>query len=378
MDTGGIRRPMQKKRTIEQIKGWFSREDQAQQSEGRAPASGDRSSTSTNHGPGPGGRDVKELRQELSEKNGRVRQMREQLKTNRLEAARLDELHQRRLAEKDATISGLKGQLYNVSSDKDAGEGGESGAISEDQATALYLDLMKRSLTNWIYRDEGELYQRDPKPFEDLVREEGRDWPLNAHTMVGLKRLDNLQSCVEDVIANRIPGDLIETGVWRGGATILMRAVLKAHGVEDRRVWVADSFEGMPAPDPENYPHDARFGHFANQLAVSLEQVKDNFDRYSLLDGQVRFLKGWFRDTLPTAPIDQLAVVRLDGDWYESTMDGLENLYPKLSVGGYLIVDDYGCVPACRQAVQDYREAHGIADEIHSVDWTGVFWQRTE
>jgi hypothetical protein len=349
---------MQKKGTIKQIRGWLSsREDQA---------------------PEPGGQDVKELRQRLAETNGRIRQMSEQLKTNRLEATRLDDLHRQQLAEKDETISGLKARLYDVSSGKGPDEGRGSGEISEDRASALYLDLMKRSLTNWIYRDEGELYQREPKPFEDLVREEGRDWPLNAHTMVGLKRLDNLQFCVEDVIANRVPGDLIETGVWRGGATILMRAVLKAHGVEDRRVWVVDSFEGMPAPDPENYPHDARFEHFAHQLAVSLEEVKDNFDRYGLLDGQVRFLKGWFRDTLPTAPIDKLAVVRLDGDWYESTMDGLENLYPKLSVGGYLIVDDYGCVPACRQAVLDYREAHGITDEIRSVDWTGVFWQRTE
>jgi hypothetical protein len=236
---------------------------------------------------------------------------------------------------------------------------------------------MKRSLTNWIYRDEGELYQREPKPFEELVREEGRDWPLNAHTMIGLKRLNNIQSCVEDVIANDVPGDLIETGVWRGGATIFMRAILEAYGVRDRRVWVADSFEGMPPPDPEKYPHDARFEHFASELAVSLQQVKDNFERYGLLDGQVRFLKGWFRDTLPTAPIEKLSVVRLDGDWYESTMDGLVNLYPKLSVGGYLIVDDYGCVPACRQAVHDYRDAHGITDKIHSVDWTGVFWQRT-
>jgi DNA modification methylase len=79
-----------------------------------------------------------------------------------------------------------------------------------------------------------------------------------------------------------------------------------------------------------------------------------------------------------SAPIEELSVIRLDGDWYESTMDGLVNLYPKLSVGGYLIVDDYGCVPACRQAVHDYRDSHGITEEIRSIDWTGIFWQRTE
>jgi O-methyltransferase len=90
--------------------------------------------------------------------------------------------------------------------------------------------------------------------------------------------------------------------------------------------------------------------HKARELAVSLEQVKANFDRYGLLDDQVRFLKGWFRDTLPVAPIERLAVLRLDGDMYESPMDTLVNLYPKLSEGGYVIVDDYGAIPACRQA----------------------------
>ncbi len=105
--------------------------------------------------------------------------------------------------------------------------------------------------------------------------------------------------------------------------------------------------------------------------------MKANFERYGLLDDQVRFLKGWFRETLPKAPIERLAIVRLDGDMYESTLDGLVNLYPKLSVGGYLIVDDYGAVSGCRQAVLDYRERLGITDEIIPTDWTAVYWRRS-
>lgn len=324
---------------------------------------------------------LERLRQQLADKNQRFRLASEQLKTDRQEAARLDELHQQRLAEKNGEIAELKRRLYESSSGNEAGDGSgkdRRDSLSEDRTTALYLDMMKRCLTGWIYKDSGELARRDAMPFEELTREEGRDWPANAHTMIGLKRLENIQFCVEDAIRNGIPGDLIETGVWRGGTAIFMRAILKAHGVEDRRVWAADSFEGMPPPDAEKYPHDARFDKFTGELAVSLEQVQDNFDRYGLLDGQVRFLKGLFRDTLPTAPVEELAVVRLDGDWYESTMDGLTNLYPKLSVGGYLIVDDYGAVPACRQAVYDYRESQGITEEIRSVDWTGVYWQRAE
>lgn len=106
----------------------------------------------------------------------------------------------------------------------------------------LYLDLMKRCLTNFIYRDIGYL----SSTFNPEVREAGQDWPSVAHTMIGLKRLDNLQFCVEDILARGVPGDLIETGVWRGGATIFMRAILKAYSVTDRCVWVADSFAGLP------------------------------------------------------------------------------------------------------------------------------------
>lgn len=243
---------------------------------------------------------------------------------------------------------------------------------------ALYLDLMKRCLTNWIYMDAGKLSRRD-KPFDPNIRTEGRDWPSNAHTMIGLKRLGNLQFCVEDALANDVPGDLIETGVWRGGATIFMRAILKAHDVTDRRVWVADSFEGLPEPEPEKYPADEGDTHHRlKDLAISLEQVESNFKRYGLLDDQVRFLKGWFDDTLPEAPIEKLAVARLDGDMYGSTMDALVNLYPKLSVGGYLIVDDYSAVPGCRQAVHDYRKAHSIEEEIVRIDAAGAFWRRAE
>ena len=199
-----------------------------------------------------------------------------------------------------------------------------------------------------------------------------------AHTMIGMKRLANVRTCVEQVLADGIPGDLIETGVWRGGATIFMRAILKAHGIADRVVWVADSFAGLPPPSTACYPHDEGIRlHQFPQLAVPLERVRENFRRYGLLDDQVRFLKGWFRDTLPTAPIGRLAVARLDGDLYESTIQALDALYPKVSPGGFVIVDDYGNVAACRQAVHDFRAGHGIDDAIQRIDWGGVYWRRS-
>jgi len=234
----------------------------------------------------------------------------------------------------------------------------------------LYLNLMKSCLLNSIYRNDN---------YDEHRREYGRDLPVVAHTMIGKKRLDNIQYCVEKVISDNVPGDLIETGVWRGGATIFMRSILKVYGIKDRIVWVADSFQGLPAPNLQKYPLDQESNlHLNPQLAISLEEVTDNFKRYDLLDSNVKFLKGWFKDTLPTAPITRLSLLRLDGDLYESTMDALVNLYPKLSVGGFVIIDDYGCYNMCRQAISDYRQQHNITDELISIDGWGYYWRKSK
>jgi O-methyltransferase len=132
-----------------------------------------------------------------------------------------------------------------------------------DLCRSLYLDLLKRSLSNTIYGDANISPGAASSNYSFELREAGRDWPAVAHTMIGIKRLDNLQDCVERVLSAKIPGDLIETGVWRGGASILMRGVLKAYQNSERAVWVADSFEGLPKPDPDRYPADAGDKHFA-------------------------------------------------------------------------------------------------------------------
>jgi hypothetical protein len=157
------------------------------------------------------------------------------------------------------------------------------------------------------------------------------------------------------VIEESVPGDLIETGVWRGGACIYMKGILAARGDQQRKVFVADSFKGLPPPSEDMYPTDANDSHFAvKELAVSRADVEANFRHFGLLDERVIFLEGWFKDTLPSAPIDKLAVLRLDGDMYESTMDALNALYHKVSPAGFVIVSDY-ILPACAQAVDDFR-----------------------
>jgi O-methyltransferase len=272
--------------------------------------------------------------------------------------------------------------------------------------TDCYLDLLKKSLTDclharryywplprpkgWVKRAVFNLLRARGvtlvRELDSRIREEGGDRPPTgdawlevtaADTLLGLQRLNNLQWSVEDALRRRVPGDLIETGVWRGGACILMRAILKARGDCERKVWAADSFEGLPIADPRCYPSD--LGSTFNQqrgFAVSLEEVRANFAKYGLLDEQVEFVKGWFSETLPKLAEHTWAVIRLDGDMYQSTFEALVNLYPGLSLGGFVIIDDFGALPVCRQAVLDFRQANGINEEMRVIDWTGVYWQR--
>lgn len=260
-----------------------------------------------------------------------------------------------------------------------------------DAARDLYIELLKHCVSNYIYDDDVDLSQgrsaivatgeqvvaQHPAAADPRLKYYGAMWPSLAHTMVGIPRLDNIRQCVEEVLASGTRGDLIETGVWRGGASIFMRGILKAHGVTDRVVWVADSFAGLPPADFAKYPKEsnARFERH-QELAIPLDEVRRNFGRYGLLDDQTRFLKGWFRDTLPSAPIGSLALMRLDGDMYESTMDALVHLYPKLSPGGFVIIDDYNVVKACNAAVEDFRKAQDISGEISLIPGCGAYWRR--
>jgi hypothetical protein len=272
----------------------------------------------------------------------------------------------------------------------------EPGATLRDR----YIDLLKHAVAHTLYGQTASLVNRPSGARKTLkrlafdrlahrgialvrlrdakaARETGADWPLFGQTMIGHARLENIRVCVERVLADDVPGDFIETGAWRGGASIFMRGILQAHEVSDRKVYVADSFAGMPRPDGR-YPldHGSR-AHLEEQVAVSLDMVQENFRRYGLLDEQVQFLEGWFRDTLPSVRGRTWAIVRLDGDMYQSTMDALENLYDDLSPGGYLIVDDYSLHP-CREAVMAFRQERQIGDPIHEIDWTGVYWRKDE
>ena len=271
-------------------------------------------------------------------------------------------------------------------------------------ATSLYLDLLKHSLMGLIYRDPPlrNLVYEPPSRTEPLTvystfdlekRLAGQEWPSQAHTMLSMDRLNNIQSLIETVLRDDVPGDLIETGVWRGGATILMRGVLKAYGITNRTVWVADSFEGFPVTEvqgagSQSYSSETiadnrrappkEIKMILDELwsRTSCEAVRDHFARYNLLDEQVQFLPGWFCDTLPGAPIDQIALLRLDGDLYDSTYDALTALYPKVANGGFVIVDDYNTFDECAQAVHDYLKTIDSEPVMQRIDQYSVYWQK--
>jgi hypothetical protein len=277
-----------------------------------------------------------------------------------------------------------------------------------------YLSLLKKSLLNELYlEDEARIVylvskellgQKSPvqewgynliniraHSLFDLLRRSrqvggfvnipshpyARNFMETPHTMIGRQRLENLHICMDRIVSDGVPGDFIETGVWKGGATIFMRGFLQAHGITDRRVWVADSFEGLPKPTrPEDNGWDLS-KETMPYLAVSLDEVRELFSRYELLDDQVQFLKGWFKDTLPAAPIENLALLRLDGDLYESTMDAISNLYHKLSPGGFLIVDDYN-LPPCAQAIGEFRERNKVNEELVRIDEQSAYWRKRD
>jgi hypothetical protein len=302
----------------------------------------------------------------------------------------------------------------------------------------LYLDMVKRTVCNIIYEDIALWSYNHTKTFHPLNRFElcarlsGEDTPTQAHTMIGWRRLSNVQTCFANVVREQVKGDLVETGVFRGGSTIFMRALLRAYGINARRVFVCDTFpsynpeaSGVPYwmrrflfflinlatrvpsrrcryavfrfierlqknfpraedPSPEWVDYALQMvrnldalDRMARKDTTSLDAVQSHFARYGLLDDQVVFLKGFFSDTLPVINTDAIAILRCDGDTFESTYGVLSNVYSKVSRGGYVIVDDYNSFSDCKAAVDRFRAEGGITDPLVPIDNLSVYWKKS-
>ncbi len=266
-----------------------------------------------------------------------------------------------------------------------------------------YLDLMGRALINSLHPDLGsrilglvrELLAAQGRaatvpaleqelarffgPIADNDRFDSAQWHSKIagepFTMSSPERLRNVREAAQTVLREAIPGDFVETGVWRGGLCIMMKAVLAAHAAT-RRLYVCDSFQGLPEIlDGVDAPLKL---HENPLLAIGVDQVRENFSRFGLLDDDVVFIEGWFADTMPRLRdrIDAISILRLDGDYYSSTRDVIDALYDKVSPGGFVIVDDYGCYQQARDAIHDFWRERGLAPRLIQVDWTCHYWRK--
>ena len=254
-----------------------------------------------------------------------------------------------------------------------------------DELATKYLQAMKLTLTGsllrtpWLNPGTGNLTNLKQNPYDDAMRIKGLDWPLFGLTMVGQKRLENIQDLLIRAIHDDLPGDFVECGVWRGGASIFAKAVIEAYASRSRHVHLADSVEGLPrstqARDDDSWSR-------MDSLKVNKDEIAGSFRDLGLLDSGVRFHKGFFRYSMPRLRAEletnekQIAVLRMDGDMYESTMDILYNLYDLVPVGGCVIVDDW-IIPVCQQAITEFRKRNEVFDEIVPIDSTGMFWCKT-
>ncbi|MDC1353117.1 TylF/MycF family methyltransferase [Pelagibacteraceae bacterium] len=232
------------------------------------------------------------------------------------------------------------------------------------------LQFFKNLMIKIFQRKSIILYKKQ-KFDSDRALIKGKEGAGLGYTLVSKKRLDNIEHCFDEILKGNIEGDFIETGVWRGGACILIRELMRINNIKNRKVFVADSFEGMPKPKNE---FDGSDLSMFEEIKVSVEEVKSNFDKFGLNDNQVVYIKGWFSESLPKAPINKLALLRLDGDLYHSTMDSLNNLYHKVSKGGYVIVDDMDW-PECARAINEFRDKHSIKSELKFIDDVSAYWR---
>eukprot|EP01105_Mastigella_eilhardi_P002280 TRINITY_DN1278_c0_g1_i4.p2 TRINITY_DN1278_c0_g1~~TRINITY_DN1278_c0_g1_i4.p2 ORF type:complete len:336 (-),score=77.90 TRINITY_DN1278_c0_g1_i4:49-1056(-) len=256
----------------------------------------------------------------------------------------------------------------------------ETCAAREAMLERRYLDTARDSLLGLTHRTTERSVVPNhagtsgtTRPLQLSDRMEGKDWPVFGLTMVGGRRMENIEWALRKVVGEGVPGDFMECGVWRGGASIFARAVLDTLGEDGRKVILADSFEGLPAPRTGN---DKLYWSQMEYLRVSLETVKQNVASYGMNPeaSNMQFCKGYFVDSLPVCQVNQLAVLRMDGDMYESTMDQLFNLYQKVSVGGVVIVDDYG-LPECKRAINEFKTWHNMDEPLVAVDsWSGRYW----
>lgn len=255
-------------------------------------------------------------------------------------------------------------------------------SLSLEQIKTQYFHALKVSLDGQLLRTPslfpgvGQAEALKKVEFNASLRENGLDWPLYGLTMVGYKRLTNLENLLRETSLNRIKGDFVECGVWRGGSSVFAKAVWDAYNEHSRRIHLVDSFNGLPKATQGN---DDNSWNRMTYLKVKEDDIRQSFAELRLLDDRVEFVKGYFRYSLPVLRKEmqsggrKIAILRMDGDMYESTMDILYNLYDLVSIGGCIIIDDFS-IPVCRKAMDEFMRRHAMNPVYTSIDGSGAYF----
>ncbi len=205
-----------------------------------------------------------------------------------------------------------------------------------------------------------------------------QNWPkwklyqqVKPWSMVGESRIYKLYDIVSDLEKRKVPGAFVECGVWKGGCAAVMAAASQKYQPA-RQMWLFDSFEGLPKPKPED-GEKAMKEYETNPSPATIEEVRALFDSLQLSWEPMHAVKGWFQDTLPqnASQIGPIALLRLDGDWYESTKQCLESLYDQVIPGGCVIIDDYGSWPGCKQAVDEFLASRSLKPALERIGTSG-------
>lgn len=247
--------------------------------------------------------------------------------------------------------------------------------LSAQGSCDAYLDLVKRSVTNFAYLGGESSFenfrcaehydlQRGGWKIDPLCR------PLSLLSKLQLDLIDKAAVWLEE---RRVPGDFLEAGIWRGGAVILMRALIEGYGMTDRKVFAADSFAGIPK---NVHAQNDAVDSWSDRWVAPLDQVKQSIERFGLLDDKIVFVVGFFADSLKQLSGERFALIRLDSDSYDSVETSLDYLYPLLSKSGIVIIDDWH-LAGCKQAVLEYRSQHGIHDPIQVSD-NNAYWVKRQ
>jgi O-methyltransferase len=239
-------------------------------------------------------------------------------------------------------------------------EKGREGSLSWGRKTTAPLGGVKPPITH------AELLRRCqlPEPFE--------------RTMLSKERFRNAFNLARIVDIRKIPGAIVECGVWKGGCSSSMLLAVQQTG-SDRALWAFDSFEGLPRPGEKDgacaFEKSDEWGGKGCE-ATEADFRETLFKIAGLKDKNVHIRKGWFKDTLPPAihEVGPISILRLDGDWYESVLIGLECFYDLVVPGGYILIDDYGYWEGAQKATDEFRARFGIRSPLITTDHDERYW----